>query len=175
MRITVDMDEVLADTFSAELNWLNREYGYQLTPEMTKGRDLMDLIPSEQFRHLLEVLQQGDIFANLPLMSGSQQVMQELVERYEVFIGTAAMEFPGSFTPKFHWLSTHFPFIDAEYIVFCGDKSILASDFLIDDSARNFKRFRGQGILFSAPHNTKINEYPRVDNWDQIRRMFLTS
>lgn len=106
-------------------------------------------------------------------MPGSQQVLQELAERYEVFVGTAAMEYPASFTPKFCWLAEHFPFIKPSHIVFCGDKSILSSDFLIDDNARHFSHFCGQGVLFTAPHNANVSGYPRVDNWEDVRQMFL--
>jgi 5'(3')-deoxyribonucleotidase len=100
--------------------------------------------------------------------------MFELAQAHEVFIATAAMEYPGSFAAKFRWLSEHFPFIRPGQIVFCGDKSILSADYLIDDNDRHFPRFRGQGILFSAPHNLNVTGYPRANGWVDVERMFLT-
>ncbi len=58
-------------------------------------------------------------------------------------------------------------------VVFCGDKSIVAADYMIDDDVRHFRRFRGEGILFTAPHNVHETEFRRVDNWRQIREIFL--
>ncbi len=174
MRIAVDMDEVLADTLAGELQWLNREYGYQLTQAQMAGRPLADLVTEEHYRGLEEMQLEGNFFADLPVMEGSQLGMLELIERHEVYIATAAMEYPGSFAAKFRWLAQHFPFIPPSRIVFCGDKSILLADYLIDDNDRHFRRFRGQGVLFTAPHNLYVTGYPRVNGWVDVRAMFLT-
>lgn len=53
------------------------------------------------------------------------------------------------------------------------DKSIIAADFLIDDNARHFERFSGQGLLFSAPHNVFETRYPRLNSWQDVRMRFL--
>lgn len=172
MRIAVDMDEVLADTFAVQLDWLNREYGHRLTLDAAMGRDLLELISPEQASHLQETLRQGDFFADLPVMADSQEILRGLAANHEVFIATAAMEFPGSFGPKFRWLARHFPFIDPSHIVFCGDKSILAADVLIDDMPRNLARFQGRGVLFTAPHNVNVTKYTRASHWREIETMF---
>jgi 5'(3')-deoxyribonucleotidase len=57
--------------------------------------------------------------------------------------------------------------------VFCGDKGVLDVDYLIDDTARHFARFRGTPILFDAPHNRAEKRYTRVRDWDEVRRMLL--
>jgi 5'(3')-deoxyribonucleotidase len=160
MRIAVDMDDVLADTLVGELEWLNREYGHQLTLELLAERPLTDLVPEEHHRRLEEI-------------EGSQLGVLELTEKHEVFIATAAMEYPGSFAAKFQWLGRHFPFIPPSHIVFCGDKSILSADYLIDDNDRHFRRFHGQGVLFTAPHNLNVTGYPRMNGWVEVQRMFL--
>jgi 5'(3')-deoxyribonucleotidase len=173
IRIAVDMDDVLADTLTVELGWLRAEYGFEVTRETLAGHSLADLVPAEQFLVLEEVMRQGDFFADIPVIDGSQRVLRELARRFDVFIATAAMEYPGSFAAKFGWLAKHFPFIPAERIVFCGDKGIVAADYLIDDSARHFRSFRGRGVLFTAPHNIALDYTPRVDDWEDVARMFL--
>jgi 5'(3')-deoxyribonucleotidase len=90
-----------------------------------------------------------------------------------VFITTAAMEVPSSFNAKFRWLARHFPFIPSSHIVFCGDKCVLAVDYLIDDNARHFERLQGEGILFTAPHNIHETRFRRVNDWFDVRKMFL--
>lgn len=119
-------------------------------------------------------LKDPTFFRDLEVMQGSQQVIKELTGHYEVFITTNAMEFPTSFTAKYEWLKEHFGFLNEMNFVFCGHKSILNADYLIDDNVRHFKHFNGQGILFSAPHNSKETGYERVNNWQEVKRFFLS-
>ncbi|WP_144415189.1 5' nucleotidase, NT5C type [Paenibacillus durus] len=44
-------------------------------------------------------------------MKDSQEVIRSLSERFEIYITTAAMEFPSSFTAKYEWLREHFDFL----------------------------------------------------------------
>jgi 5'(3')-deoxyribonucleotidase len=92
------------------------------------------------------------------------------------------MEVPTSFTAKFDWLARHFPYIPTTNIVFCGDKSILRADFLIDDNPRQLARFEGssgpneprrEGILYTSPANAHITGFRRVHNWLDVERLFL--
>jgi 5'(3')-deoxyribonucleotidase len=79
---------------------------------------------------------------------------------------------PTSFAAKYQWLQRHFPFISPANIVFCGDKGIVDADYLIDDRARHFERFKGTPLLFSAPHNAAERRYPRVSSWAEVRDVF---
>ncbi|UPL51170.1 hypothetical protein MWH26_02940 [Hymenobacter sublimis] len=99
--------------------------------------------------------------------------MREINQRYELFIASAAMEFPNFFLDKYEWLRRHFPFVPWRNVVFCGDKSILNADYLIDDNAFNFDNFRGEGILFDAPHNAHETRHRRVHNWQEVGELFL--
>jgi 5'(3')-deoxyribonucleotidase len=108
-------------------------------------------------------------------MPHSAEVVKALSERYEVFITTAAMDVPCSFTPKFDWLQRHFPFIPTSNIVFCGDKSIIFADYLIDDNVRHLSKFHGEGIIYTAPHNVNETRFRRVNSWEDVRGMFLSS
>ena len=89
-----------------------------------------------------------------------------------MFIASAAMDVPCSFDAKYRWLRRHFPFIPPSHIVFCGDKSIVDADYLIDDRSRHFTRFKGEPLLFSAPHNAGETAYPRVASWKDVRDHF---
>ena len=83
------------------------------------------------------------------------------------------MEHPNSFAPKYQWLVKHLPFLSPLDFVFCGNKSLVKADYLIDDSARHFEGFSGQGVLFSAPHNLHEPAVVRVDDWQDVRDYFL--
>ena len=102
-----------------------------------------------------------------------RRVVEALQDRYEVFIATAAMEVPTSFASKYRWLQKNFPFVSASNVVFCGTKSILRADYLIDDNPRQLKRFEGEGILYTSPHNIHVKGYRRVDGWLDVEKMFL--
>jgi 5'(3')-deoxyribonucleotidase len=118
-------------------------------------------------------LRSEDFFDVLAVMPESQRVLRRLQMNYEVFIATAAMEVPTSFQAKYRWLAKHFSFIPASHIVYCGDKSILRADYLIDDNPRQLRRFKGEGILYSSPHNVGVTGYKRVNDWLEVEQMFL--
>jgi 5'(3')-deoxyribonucleotidase len=115
-----------------------------------------------------------DFFENLALMPGAQAVLEQLSSRFEIFIATQAMAVPNSLGPKYRWLQRHFPFISPRNYVFCGDKSILRADYLIDDLPKNLLRFEGMGLLYSAPHNLDATGFLRVDNWEEVALYFAT-
>lgn len=106
------------------------------------------------------------------MIPGSQDVLKNLSARFEIFIATQAMVVPNSLGPKYRWLQRHFPFIPPTHYVFCGNKSILRADYLIDDQPRNLQRFEGQGLLYTAPHNLTAAGFVRVDNWQQVAEHF---
>ncbi len=174
-RIAIDMDEVIADTLGHFLKTYNTDFGRDLSRAELHGKRIFDVTPSEDIARIREYFHTAKFFAEIDVMKDSQDVVRELGSRYEVFITTAAMEVPISFAPKFDWLKQHFPFIPASHVVFCGDKSIISADFLIDDNTRHFERFGGEGILFTAPHNVHETAFRRVSTWQDVRKMFLES
>jgi 5'(3')-deoxyribonucleotidase len=172
-RIAVDMDEVMADSLAEYLARYNADFHTHLTKEDLTGKRIADIVPRERWPRLDSYYDES-FFRNLQVMEGSQEVMRELVESYEVYIVTAAMEVPCSLAPKFEWLQQYFPFLVPDHYVFCGNKGIIAADYLIDDSVYQLKRFRGQGVLFTSPRNVLETGYPRVNGWEDVRRMFLS-
>lgn len=169
------MDEVVADTMAHYLELYNADFGLELTPAHFHGRHMFDVIDPAHRPHALGYFGREDFFADIPVMPGSVDVVRELTERYEVFITTAAMDVPCSFHAKFHWLQRHFPFIPTSRIVFCGDKSIIATDYMIDDNTRHLRSFRGEAILYSAPHNVHEAAFRRVNDWEEVRTLLLGS
>lgn len=171
LRIAIDMDEVMADALKEQLRRYNAQFNTAVTIADLHGRHLEDTIPSARLAATQAMLD-ASFFADLDVMPGCREVIVELAERYDVYIVTAAMDVPTSFDAKFRWLQRHFPFIPSSQIVFCGDKGIIDADYLIDDRARHFLRFKGQPLLYSAPHNAAETRYPRVDSWEDVRRVF---
>jgi 5'-nucleotidase len=171
-RICVDMDEVMADTLAEHLRRYNQAFEEEITPDDLAGKGLWEVAPLDRQTELRAFLDAEDFFEDLALMPGAQQVLKGLSVRFEVFIATQAMSVPNSLGPKYRWLQRHFSFIPPTHYVFCGDKSILRADYLIDDLPRNLERFEGQGILFSAPHNLTATGFVRVKDWQQVATYF---
>ena len=174
-RIAIDMDEVMADTLAHFLEKYNNRFGVGLKTEHFHGKHVFEVITEEHKPTAYDYFQQETFFATIPVMQDSVDVIRALTKQYDVFITTAAMDVPCSFTPKFEWLQRHFPFIPTSNIVFCGDKSIILADYLIDDNLRQLNKFHGEGIVYTAPHNVNETRFRRVNNWKDVRSMFLTA
>lgn len=171
-RIAVDMDDVLADPLSKHLEVFNRRYNENLSVQDLQGTYLTELRPHLQ-EEIMNILNEPNFFRELKVMEGSQEVLKELSQHYDIFIVTAAMEIPTSFTSKYEWLKEHFGFLNQHNFVFCGDKSIVDADYLIDDNSKHFRRFKGKGILYTSPYNGSVTDYLRVNNWNEIRDYFI--
>ncbi|MXQ54833.1 5' nucleotidase, NT5C type [Shimazuella alba] len=171
-RIAIDMDEVMADFVPKHLALFNRDFNENITIEDLKGKKLREYRPHLKME-IRNYITEPTFFRDLAVIKDSQEVIKDLSKQYEVFITTAAMEYPTSFTAKYEWLKEHFGFLDDMNFVFCGDKSIIKADYLIDDHTRHFARFSGQGILFTAPHNVNETGYVRVNNWQEVKNYFL--
>ncbi len=172
-RIAVDMDEVIADAVAEHLLRYNRDHDTTITKDDLYGKWLWDVVDQERHPALEAYLRSEDFFAVLEVMPEAQRVLYALQSRYEVFIATAAMEVPTSFVAKYKWLERHFPFIAPSHIVFCGNKSILKADFLIDDNPRQLRMFSGEGILYTSPHNIAETGFRRVKDWLEVEALFL--
>ena len=172
-RICVDMDEVMADAVAEHLLRYNRDYNASLTKADLLGKRFWQVVPAHHQSILDDYLHTEDFFEDLDVMPDAPRVLAELQRHHEIFIASAAMEVPSSFNAKYRWLERHFPFIPHTHIVFCGDKSILRADFLIDDNPRQLQRFQGEGILFHSHHNVNVTGFTRVRNWLEVEQLFL--
>jgi 5'(3')-deoxyribonucleotidase len=173
-RICVDMDEVMADTLSEHLRRYNEAFDEAITPDDLRGTGLWEYAPEDRRQQLRDFLDAEDFFEDLPLMAGAQEVLRTLSERFEIYIATQAMTVPNSLGPKYRWLQRHFPFVPPTNYVFCGNKSILLADYLIDDLPRNLHRFQGTGLLFTAPHNLNATGFIRVNSWGDVAEYFTS-
>ena len=163
----------MADTIGHFLDRYNAQFGMALCTDDFYGKHVFEVIEEAHKPQARDYFQDEGFFAGIPVMPDSEEVINALTKEYEVFITTAAMDVPCSFSAKFHWLQRHFPFISPQRIVFCGDKSIVAADYLIDDNLRQLTAFRGEGILYTAPHNVTETRFRRVNSWLDVRDMFL--
>jgi 5'-nucleotidase len=168
-RILIDMDEVIAEVYPKFLDIYEQEFGRR--PERAEfwGKKIYDMPGAERIR---EHLHRPGFFADLPVIPHSQEVIMGLMEKYEVFINSAAMEFRHSLQEKYDWLQLNFPFIPFKNVVFCGDKRALRGDYMIDDHVKNLRGFQGTSLLYTASHNAFETDFIRVNNWEEVSSFF---
>lgn len=171
-RIAVDMDEVITDALSKHVRLYNHHFKKQVTIEDLVGLSLPQYAEEHEREMVHQLVDTHDFFATMDILPGAIETLEALSHEYELFITTAAMEVPNSFAAKYAWLLEFVPFISPANFVFCGDKSIVNADYLIDDNVRHFKRFCGTGLLFDAPHNRHVDYNPRMKNWNDIAKFF---
>jgi 5'-nucleotidase len=169
-RIAIDMDEVIADVVPKFIDIFEDHYGWRPKKEDYYGKKLYHMPEALALRN---VLFEKGFFRDLPVMPGAQETLRELMDSYEIYIVTAAMEFRNSFEDKYDWLLEHFPFLDWKKFVFCGYKHIIRADYLIDDHPHNLETFEGKPLIFTASHNINEDRFERLNNWEEARQFFI--
>jgi len=164
------MDGVLADVEQQFLDWYHRDFGIRYDRDYLIGKDNHNAFHEPGIMRKFVV--SPGFFLDIPVMTGAVEAVQKLMEKYEVYIVSAAMEFPLSLPEKLSWLNLHFPFIGWKNIIFCGDKSIINTDYMIDDYPKNLDTFKGKPIMFTAHHNTELTHHTRVNNWADVLDLF---
>lgn len=170
-RIAIDMDDVMADVTTHFVSWYQERTGYVVPAEKLVGVPVPQAFPDEQMAR--QFLYTPGFFRTIPVMQDCREVIAQLNDSYDVFIVSAAMEFPQSLIEKYEWLQEHFPFITWQQMVLCGSKAMVKADYMIDDHLKNLDYFDGKKLLYSAPHNQLIEGYTRVNNWKEVAAMLL--
>ena len=169
--ISIDMDGVLADIKEHYLSHYFEETGIRINSEDIIGVDEVDCVPDKTA--VRRYLNKPDFFRTIPVAKDAQDVVKDLQTCYDVFVVSAAMEFPHSLFEKKEWLAEYFPFISWKNIVFCGNKEIINTDFLIDDHIKNLTGFSGKSLLFDTFHNVHENGFERLKDWKDVHRFFI--
>ena len=172
-RIIIDMDEVIADTLGEIIQWYIKKYNGQVDfDQMQQGSWLLGF-PEQDRSMVREHLNTKGFFRHLAVMKDSVEVLREMNTRYEIFIVSAATEFPNSLQDKLEWLLENFPFLTWKQLVLCGEKKFVNTDYMIDDHSKHLEYFKGNAYLFTAVHNLNETKYPRINNWEEAASIFL--
>jgi 5'(3')-deoxyribonucleotidase len=169
-RILVDMDGVLADVYPRFIELYEEETG------LLKSIDeMIGLKEGEAFPELFRWVETPGFFRTIPVMADSQRVLKLLNDAYEIIIISMATEFPVSLTDKQLWMNENFPFISWKQVVFCGNKSLIPADLMIDDHFKNLDNFKGETIMYIQPHNINASDHlhKTVSSWAEIEKLLL--
>lgn len=168
--IAIDMDNVIVDIESQYIDWYYQKFGVAISKEQLMGVPETEGFPDKEA--VRQFLHTPGFFKTANIFPGAKEAIQVLMQSYQVYIVSAAMEFPQSLPEKLEWLQAHLPFISWRHVVFCGDKRIISTDYMIDDYVRNLDTFTGKGLLFTACHNINIGGYTRLNNWSEVLHWF---
>ena len=168
--IAIDMDNVIVDIETNWSNWYAKEFGVIVSKESMVGVPEEAAFPDSGLARSL--LNRPGFFRLAPIMEGAEAALQKLSEDYEIYIVSAAMEFPNSLLEKHDWIKENLPFINWKNIILCGSKSVIGTDYMIDDHLKNLDFFKGIPILFTAGHNVDVTKHIRVNNWSEVLEFF---
>ena len=171
-RLIVDMDDVMADATGQFIDYYEREFGVRVDRAVLNGKGEGEGFP-DNHSIIAQFPYRVNFFRTMAVNENCQEVLERLNRKYELFIVSAAMEFPQSLAKKFERLKEHFPFLGWKQIVFCGSKAIVHGDYMIDDLIHNLERFNGEKFIFTAPHNLHLNHFKRLNNWNEVGEIFL--
>jgi 5'-nucleotidase len=171
-RLIVDMDDVIADATGQFINYYEKEFGVRVERAVLNGKKEGEGFP-DNHSVLRQFPYRTNFFRTMAPHQNSQDVLEKLNARYELFIVSAAMEFPQSLPEKLEWLKEHFPFLSWRQIVFCGSKAVVHGDYMIDDLPHNLEKFNGEKFIFTAPHNLQLTQFQRLNDWREVGERFL--
>ena len=174
MKILIDMDNVIADTLEYTITCLENNH-IVFNREELNGKYLEDILTEQQISIMHNITSKTDFFKKIPLKPKCYEVMKMLNKEYEIRIVSCAFVFPKSMNAKLWWIRKNLDFIDLSQVIFCGCKSDIKGDILIDDIAENLQNFDGEKYIFSAPHNIDEKDYKRFESWDDVALLFLTN
>jgi 5'-nucleotidase len=86
-----------------------------------------------------------------------------------VFITASTPEQAGR---KYKWLCDYGMIEHRREYIEALDKSLIKTDYLIDDNPENVIGASGRGIIFTREWNKFLEDYSRVDNWIDIIKYF---
>lgn len=171
-RLIVDMDDVMADATGQFIHYYEKEFGIRVDRAVLHGKGEGEGFP-DNHSAIAKFPYRANFFRTMAVNDNCQAVIENLNRKYELFIVSAAMEFPQCLPEKLEWLNEHFPFLSWKQFVFCGSKAVVYGDYMIDDLVHNLERFNGEKFIYTAPHNTHLNHFKRLNNWNEVAERLL--
>lgn len=181
--LMIDMDDVLVTNyFIKPLNdFLNTDY----KESDFKNFYMQERVPEHRRVEFFDYFLKYDIYRNAIISENAIEVVRELNEYYDVFVGTSfifpeAIEKSGIVLKyKYDFLTKNFPYLNPYNFIFLGNKDNLKMDIKIDDKLDNLRGAR-EKLLYTAYHNKELtdqflkeNGVKRANNFNDIKKLLL--
>lgn len=177
----VDQDEVISS--NGFLCLINKYLGTNYKYEDFREYYMQDIIPNKKDFFLWFRTQ--NMYDYCELLPGCFDVLKELNEEYELYIGTSyifreiVLDSGFILEQKFEYLKSNLPFISPYQYVFLSNKNILQADVKLDDRIENLDGARIK-LLFSAYHNLSYSDLDlqsmgieRMNDWYDVKKRLL--
>lgn len=156
----IDMDDVTADLSEKVLYYYNLENEKQIT------RNDLDCWYGN-WDIMKDYYLNSNIYGELDVIDGSQEVLKDLNERYNIIFITASPN-AESTLEKMSWVDRNFPFVGSQNVISTRHKHLINANLLFDDSPEFIKEFKGIRVLMDAIYNRHLlsNDFDyRVKDW----------
>jgi len=175
IRIAIDFDGVLADTFSLSASLISQRYGYKVEKEDLKVWNFADSLGlnEDETQEVADMIFTN--FDSLKPIYETLPTMQYLNEKFEIFLVTYRKER----REVLRWLERQGINFDVQHTSFprLGD-TIPEVDYALDDSPKKLAELRpyvsNDLFLFDAPHNRNCvdvkGQFVRIDSWRDFKK-----
>jgi len=168
--IGIDLDDTLNCLCKKWIESYNEKYSDNVPLSDIKSWNITEYVKPECGTDIYKFLAIPGFFRDLDIKPNAIEVVKWLCENYDVYIVSAAhYAVTGD---KGAWLQEHFPFIPYQNIIFCTNKNLVHTDYLIDDGTHNLETFTGKGLLFDAHHNQAEDRFHRLKGWLEVKDYF---
>jgi len=170
LTVGIDLDQVLNNLNKKWFKAYNEKYNDDMRMEDVTAWGITEFVKPECGNDIYSFLAIPGFFRDLEIQPNAQKVVEWLCEYYDVYIVSSAHY--GVCGDKGAWLAEFFPCIPYQNIIFCNNKSLVHTDFLIDDGIHNLETFHGRGLLFDAMHNQDETRFFRLTGWLKVKEYF---
>lgn len=166
--LAIDMDEVLADSMSLVLEQYNKVHHTTWNKSDLFGKTIYECLPPAHIPFIKQLQNSETFYQEVSVIQGAQEGVRILSKKYNLYIVSAALEFPNSLPSRCVFIEKNFPEISLKKLIFCANKSLIKADYILDDMTENLIEFGCSGFLFTAYHNATIDYPNRLNSWEEV-------
>lgn len=168
--IGLDVDDLVANLVDPWLHLSNCEYGENITQKDIKSWAISEYVKCGQ--DIYKYLKDPTLYDIVEPVEGAKWGIECLraIGFNIVFITAATPEQSGR---KYEWLCDYEMIKHRKEYVEALDKSLIKTDYLIDDNPEHVINASGQGIVFTKEWNKTLTGYPRMNSWQDIVEYFV--
>ena len=165
--IALDIDGVVADLLPSWVSAYNNDFFDELDYRVIDQWDLVPFVKKICGKTIYTYIANPKLYDDVDEIPHSLLGVNQLRDMgfRIIFVTSTPVGCSGR---KYQWLNEHRFDVQLKDYYEAEDKSLIASDYLVDDRDLNVTNAFGQGIIFNAPYNKSLSGYPRVYGWYDI-------
>ena len=172
--LLLDMDDTTADLKHAWSRRILERHGFYTDPEKWTDWNLKNVLPREEAEAMYEVLREPGFFRHLAPLPGAMAGIRTLHKHFHIIFLSKGDKY--CYRDKHEWIEEHFPFLLPDHhLILTGRKDCVIGDYFVDDAPHNLYQSPARTkIVFDAPWNRHVTEFPRVRNWRELVNLLLS-